>query len=142
MRSSALFQTYCMMLGINLFPAGAERRGCGWFLCRSDARRQAVLDAGAIPVLLHTFTMGIPELVTAKHVARQLPAKQAQQHLRGQIRMIATAEPLASRYLQGYYCGPQHERLASAAAAAALAAISQGSPEVRENFGSCFAPGR
>ncbi len=29
--------------------------------------------------------------------------------------------------MQGYYCAPEHERLASAAAAAALAALSQGS---------------
>lgn len=32
------------------------------YACRCDLRKEAVVDAGAVPPLLRTFAMGIPEL--------------------------------------------------------------------------------
>jgi len=80
---------------------------------RCDARKAAVVDAGGVAPLLRTFAMGIPELGAALLPADAEPPAEV---------------PDSARHLHGYYCAPEHERLASAAAAAALAAVTQGCP--------------
>lgn len=93
------------------------RRAASTILARlaskCDSRSAAIVDAGAVAPLLHTFLRGIPELGAAMHPDGC---------------QLAAPVPEEERYLHGYYCAAEHERLASAAAAAALAALTQGCP--------------
>lgn len=91
------------------------RRAASTILARlankCESRQITIVEAGAVAPLLRTFAAGIPELGAALLPRSKTPAAPV---------------PEEDRYLHGYYCAVEHERLASAAAAAALAALTQG----------------